>query len=71
MYRNGNFDAAEELLLPSYEALHAERGRDDEYRIDALKRIVEMYNLWRKPQEAAQWSANLTKPTGSDPSTSE
>lgn len=48
----GRHAEAEPLLLESYPVLEAERGADSVYARDALRRIVELYQAWGRPEKA-------------------
>jgi hypothetical protein len=50
---------AEALLLAAHHALAAQLGPDHRRTQRALGRIVELYNAWGKPAEAAEYRARL------------
>ena len=54
------FDAAESLLLASYEVLKAKRGEQDYLTQQTVQRILKLYESWNKTQEAEQYRALLT-----------
>jgi tetratricopeptide (TPR) repeat protein len=59
----GQFKEAETLLLTCYQALQDARGTPPRRRLEALERIVKLYEAWGKPAKAAQWRARrLSKP---------
>ena len=57
----GRFDAAEPLVLSGYRQIEDNfEDMPDNWkslRVDALKRIVALYEAWGKPDEAAKWAA--------------
>jgi serine/threonine protein kinase len=50
---------AEKLLLGSYPTLEAARGTPPYLRVDALERIVQLYETWGKADKAAEWRQKL------------
>ena len=65
---------AEPLLLEGYEGMKAREEkipREGKVRLtEALRRLVQLYESWEKPQEAAKWRPELelaTKKSASDP----
>jgi serine/threonine protein kinase/tetratricopeptide (TPR) repeat protein len=52
---------AELLLLSGYQALqsHAAEVEPPSRLTDALQRLVELYRVWNKPDEAARWQVEL------------
>lgn len=68
------FEEAESLLVSSYptiEELAAEKPHLVAYRVDALKRIIDLYTAWEKPNEVAGWQSKLETLKRSIESTSE
>ena len=55
----GSFGEAEGVLLEGYRVLDAERATGDTYRRDALEYLIELYELWGRPAEAAKYRAAL------------
>ncbi len=55
----GRFEEAEELLLAAYPALAAQLGPDHRRTQRALQRVVDLYDAWGKPEEAAEYRARL------------
>jgi len=55
----GRYVEAEALLLAAHHALAAQLGPDHRRTQRALGRIVELYNAWGKPAEAAEYRARL------------
>jgi serine/threonine protein kinase len=51
------FDQAEPLLLASYNHLRIAPGCTVLQRLQALDRLIQLYEAWGKPQKAAQWRA--------------
>jgi serine/threonine protein kinase len=51
------FDEAEPLLLESYSTLDARLGRHDPRTVEAIVRLVSLYQAWGKPEQAAQYHA--------------
>lgn len=57
LVRQGRFREAEPMALQAYERLHEDRGPAHERTADALSAVVDMYERWRKPEKAAEYSA--------------
>jgi serine/threonine protein kinase/Tfp pilus assembly protein PilF len=59
----GNYDAAEPLLLRGYEGLKQREAlipREQLFVLpEALKRLVRLYEAWDRPEEAARWRREL------------
>jgi len=57
------YEPAERLLLSGYEGLRASEGAipiaDRKLLAEALERIVQLYQAWGKPEQAAQWQTKL------------
>ncbi len=53
--RKGDYQQAEDLLLPSYKILNQELGRSDDNTRSALGRVVQLYKAWNKPELAKQY----------------
>jgi hypothetical protein len=49
------FAEAEPLLVESYATLNTSLGPRDPRTIEALQRVVSLYGLWRKPEQAAHY----------------
>ena len=55
---------AEPLLLAGYEGMKAEEkdhpaGGEDQHLPDAIRRLIDLYTAWSKPDKAAEWRAKL------------
>jgi serine/threonine-protein kinase len=57
--RLGRFEEAEPLLLESYPWIRDDRGPGHKRTVQACERIIELYELWGKPEQAARWRAEL------------
>ena len=58
--RLGRFEMAERILLESVPRVCTDRG-DDHYRsAQARYRLVDLYERWGKPDEAAKWRERIT-----------
>jgi tetratricopeptide (TPR) repeat protein len=55
----GRFQEAESLGLRSYEVMSRIRGPGDRYVIEALQRIVDLYEARSDTEKAADWRARL------------
>lgn len=55
----GRFDEAEQHLLDSYEKIRDNRPSGHRRTLEALKRIIFLYEQWGKTDEAAKWRARL------------
>ena len=53
----GSYDEAEPLVKGGYSAMKAVRGPQDRYVLQALERVIELYEAWGKPDEVAAWQA--------------
>ena len=62
LYMQEKYAEAEPFLLAGYEGLKAnqEPGRDRRMA-QAMRRLVEFYTAWQKPDEAAKWQNELEK----------
>jgi serine/threonine protein kinase/tetratricopeptide (TPR) repeat protein len=58
----GRFAEAEPLLLRSYPILKADPGTGSSYAPAALQRIIDLYNAWSRPEQAAAWSKGSPAP---------
>jgi hypothetical protein len=63
-----NYAEAEPLLLQGYEGLKPQPGFNEDltplaqrYQVEALERLVQLYDAWGKPDEAAKWRKELDK----------
>ncbi len=65
----GRFDEAQEHLLAGYEGLKAAWGEEHKRTRKTLQRLVELYEAWSKPEQAAEWRAKLPE-SSSQPATS-
>jgi serine/threonine protein kinase len=57
------YNEAEPLLLNSYEALKISQGADNPRTTIALQRLINLYEAWNKPGQAARYRALLPAPT--------
>lgn len=55
------YDEAEPLLTESYEGLKAGRGAGDKRTLEALNRLIVLYDSWSKAAKAAEYRALLLK----------
>lgn len=53
------FEEAEPLVVNSYPVISSDRGTRHRRTIEACGRIIELYDAWGKPQEAAAYRARL------------
>ncbi len=58
----GRYQEAEPLLLESYSSLKDDHEALLARKREALKRLVELYEAWGKPDEAAMWRAKQERP---------
>ena len=63
----GRFEEAEPLLTGSYLALSKDEGGGGQKVPEALKRIVDLYTAWGKPEQAAAYRAKLPPNRGTPP----
>ncbi len=66
------YEEAQEHLLAGYEGLKKAQGKEHKQTRKALQRLVELYEAWGKPEQAAEWRAKLpeasSQPTTLQPS---
>jgi hypothetical protein len=55
----GRFGEAEAEMLASYESLRADPGETHLKTIEAVRRLIRLYDAWGKPTKVAEWSARL------------
>ncbi len=55
----GRYTKAELPLLASFEGLQASYGDDHRRTIDAIRRLIRLYETWGKPAQAAEWTTYL------------
>lgn len=55
------FQDAETLTVGSYEELKASQGEKSLNTIDALNRVIKLYEMWNKPEDAERFRAKLIK----------
>jgi len=59
----GKYEAAEPLLLSSYEGMNQrQRGAWPPELEQAVQRLVNLYEAWGKPVQAAEWKQKLAEP---------
>jgi hypothetical protein len=58
----GQFKDAETLVLTTYQTLQDARGTPPSRRVEALERIVKLYESWSKPEKAAAWRVKRPAP---------
>ncbi len=60
----GRYEEAENLLLRSYSVLRVELGETRRFTLDALQRIVDLYEAWGKLEKAAKYRVTEPVPQG-------
>ena len=55
------FAEAEPLLLKGHAGLKAKFGEEDERTVEALSRLAQLYDAWKKPEMAAHYRARTLK----------
>ena len=60
LVRLQRYDEAERLLLDSYDAMRTNLAAGHPRTIEALKRIVALYDAWDKPDRRAEYAAKLS-----------
>ncbi len=60
----GRYEEAEPLLVRSYSLLRAELGETHRFTLDALQRIIDLYEAWGRPEQAAEYRAKEPVPQG-------
>jgi len=51
------FADAEPMVVQSYESLRTSKGGENPFTLPALKRVVELYEKWQKPELATKYRA--------------
>jgi serine/threonine-protein kinase len=57
LFRLKHYREAEEELLPAYAGLKATRGEQHEATRKTVSRLIELYEAWGKPDQAASYRA--------------
>ncbi|MEW6200005.1 MAG: serine/threonine-protein kinase [Planctomycetota bacterium] len=55
LIRLGRYPQAELPLLSSYEGLLSSRGAQHPHTVEAVSRLIRLYNAWGKPDEVEHW----------------
>jgi hypothetical protein len=55
------FAEAEPLLLPAYDDLKSSQGATHPRTVEALNRIIVLYEAWHRPDDAAKYRAMVSK----------
>ncbi len=55
----GKYEEAEQLLIDGYEGLMDQPQVAEERKVQALQRLIDLYNLWGRPEVAARWRVDL------------
>jgi serine/threonine protein kinase len=58
----GRREEAEPLLLGAYHSLHGNPNTPPQRTRQALRRIIQLYEAWAKPKQAAEWRGRLMPP---------
>jgi tetratricopeptide (TPR) repeat protein len=61
LVKRGRFSDAEPLMLGGYARLRTTSGDSDEHTIDALERVVRLYETWDVPEVARRHRAELAR----------
>ena len=56
--KQGQFADAEAMLLPTYEGLSKSEGAPPRRVSEALDRVIELYEMWGKREQADSWRKN-------------
>src|SRR5262249_49366432 len=67
----GQFADAENFLLGSYQTLQNAGGTPPQRRMEAVDRIIKLYESWGQPGKAAEWRANRPSVTKAAPERAE
>jgi len=59
----GRYVEAEEELLAVHKRMHDRRGPQHHFTQMAIRSLVDLYEAWGKPEQAARWQAKLPAPT--------
>ena len=62
LIRAGQFQAAQETLLGAFQKLSEKRGNADRYSQSALRHLVDLYERWNQPAQAARYRALVSPP---------
>ena len=55
LVEKGHYEEAESLLLEAYDIVEEERGRQDYYTGNALRRVALLYEKWGEGEKAARY----------------
>jgi tetratricopeptide (TPR) repeat protein len=58
----GRREEAEPLLLAAYQSLQGNPNTPPQRTRQALRRIIQLYEAWPKPRQAAEWRGRLAPP---------
>ena len=58
----GRREEAEPLLLAAYHSLQGNPSTPPQRTRQALRRIIQLYEAWPKPKQAAEWRGRLAPP---------
>jgi serine/threonine protein kinase len=61
LIRLGRYAQAELPLLSSYEGLRSSYGPEHPQTLEAMRRLVQLYDAWGRPAQSAEWTAQLYK----------
>ena len=69
----GRYEQAEVLLLESHSVISQNHGEQHEQALESANRLVDLYQAWGKPRQAAEWRTRLsaTQPTSQPPPANE
>lgn len=62
----GKYDEAEQHLLHGYPIIAKDRGPGHRRTIEAIQRVINLYEAWNKPDKAAKYRAILSDATSRD-----
>lgn len=63
LVKQKRFEEAEPLLLESYPVIEEERGATDKFTLNALNRVIELYESWNKLDKVTEYKALLPDST--------
>ena len=57
----GDYDKAEPLFLEALKGRRLKLGDTHPHTIESLNNLIDLYEIWNKPEKAKEWRANLPK----------
>jgi len=59
--RQERYDDAEELLIEAVEGRRLKLGNTHPHTLESWQNLIELYEVWGKPEKAEEWRVKLPK----------